>query len=314
MDDAPLSDRLVQTERAMGCLTVVLLVGYVVSSSLLSATMESHGTRAGTQYLAEWSLTGTAADSRTERRSSTTTYVNYGALFDVVGRLLARVSPLDLFETRHLLSGCFGLLGLAYAYRLATYLATPLAGFLATLFLVLTPVYYGHAFNNPKDIPFAALFLVALYYLIRTISHFPAIPWSLTLRLGIAVGAALGVRFAGIVLVGYFALAFLVWFATAIWKRSVDGGWRAVVLSYRDPVSRGVDDGVAGHAGVVAPGAGPSYRTPIQTVRVMRNFPWPNTVRFRRAGYSRLGPAVGLSATNGASDLARVLARRSADR
>ena len=56
-------------------------------------------------------------------------------------------------------------------------------------FLVLTPAFYGHAFNNPKDIPFATLFVVALYYLVLSVSHFPVVPWTLTVKLGAAVGA-----------------------------------------------------------------------------------------------------------------------------
>ena len=47
---------------------------------------------------------------------------------------------------------CFGLLG---SWKLGRLLGGPAAGFTALTLLVLTPVWYGHMFNNPKDMPFA---------------------------------------------------------------------------------------------------------------------------------------------------------------
>ena len=94
------------------------------------------------------------------------------------------------------------------------------------------------------------------------------------------MGAALGVRFAGIVLVGYFALVFLVWFATEIWKRSLDGGWRAVVLSFATRFLAVLTTAWL----VMLVWWPPAQVRPvghlIQTFRVMRDFPWPGTVRF----------------------------------
>jgi hypothetical protein len=263
-----------------GALTLVLLVGYVIA---FLATFRDYGLTWDEGWhaiyggmIVDWYRSGFENRAALEYKD----LVYYGGLFDVLGRLLARFSPLDLFETRHLLSGFFGTLGLLYAYRLATYLATPSAGFLASLFLVLTPIYYGHAFNNPKDIPFATLFLVALYYLIRTIRHFPAIPWPLTLRLGIAVGGALGVRFAGILLIGYFVLAFLAWFTVRACTRAPDVRWLSAMLSYATRLLA-----VVATAWLVmlvwwpAAQAHPIWHL-VKTWRVVGNVPWANTVLF----------------------------------
>ena len=77
----------------------------------------------------------------------------YGALFDVVALLFARVSPLGLYEDRHLVNVAFGILALAGTWRLGTLLLGARAGFLALGLTALTPMFYGHTFNNPKDIP-----------------------------------------------------------------------------------------------------------------------------------------------------------------
>ena len=92
---------------------------------------------------------------------------NYGAVFDMTAAALNRFSPLGVYETRHLLNGFVGILGLAGCWKLGRALGGPRAGFLAALFLLLTPNYYGQMFNNPKDIPFAVGFVWSIYYLVR---------------------------------------------------------------------------------------------------------------------------------------------------
>src|SRR6202023_3275312 len=92
---------------------------------------------------------------------------NYGAAFDMAAAALNRFSPLGIYETRHLLNGFVGLIGLVGCWRLGRVLGGPRAGFIALLFLLLTPNYYGQMFNNPKDIPFAVGGLWATYYMVR---------------------------------------------------------------------------------------------------------------------------------------------------
>src|SRR6202047_2322503 len=80
---------------------------------------------------------------------------NYGAAFDMTAAALNHLSPFGTYETRHLLNGIVGVTGIIGAWKLGRCLAGPRAGFIAALFLLLTPNYYGQMFNNPKDIPFA---------------------------------------------------------------------------------------------------------------------------------------------------------------
>ena len=131
---------------------------------------------------------------------------NYGGAFDMVAAAVNHVSPFDTYETRHLLNGLVGVLGLVGVWKLGRTLAGPRAGFLAALFLALTPNYYGQMFNNPKDVPFAAGMAWGLYYLARLAQELPRPRWSTVLKLGLAIGLALAIRVGGMLLLGYLGL------------------------------------------------------------------------------------------------------------
>jgi hypothetical protein len=118
----------------------------------------------------------------------------YGSLFNVLAWAAAHLSPLDHYETEHLLVTVFGLLAVAAAWRLGDLLAGPRAGFLAALVLTLTPVFHGHSFNNPKDVPFAALFALGLWAALRRPQ---GRGW---LVAGAIAGAAAGIRIVGLAL------------------------------------------------------------------------------------------------------------------
>ena len=133
-------------------------------------------------------------------------FVNYGALFDMVAAALNRFSPLGVYETRHLLNGLVGILGLAGCWKLGRFLGGPRAGFFALIFLLLTPNYYGQMFNNPKDIPFAVGGVWASYYTLRLLPALPRPPWGLVVKLGLAIGLALGVRVGGLLFLCYLGL------------------------------------------------------------------------------------------------------------
>ena len=55
--------------------------------------------------------------------------INYGALFDMAAAALNRISPLGIYETRHLLNAVVGILGLVGCWRLGRVLGGRRAGF-----------------------------------------------------------------------------------------------------------------------------------------------------------------------------------------
>src|SRR5204863_519306 len=131
---------------------------------------------------------------------------NYGAAFDMTAAAFNKFSPLGIYETRHLLNGLVGLVGLAGCWKLGRALGGSRAGFLALLFLLVTPNYYGQMFNNPKDIPFAVGGVWATYYMVRILPSLPYPPWRLLLKMGLAIGLALGVRVGGLLFLCYLGL------------------------------------------------------------------------------------------------------------
>jgi hypothetical protein len=130
----------------------------------------------------------------------------YGGFFEIVAQLATRISPLGLYETRHLVTAGFGLLAIVSTYRIGSNILSPAAGFFSALCLALTPVFYGHLFNNPKDVAFAALSTLALYFVIRTYDALPRIPSALLVKCGIAIGLCMGVRVGGVIVAGYMVL------------------------------------------------------------------------------------------------------------
>ena len=70
-------------------------------------------------------------------------------------------------------------------------------------------------FNNPKDIPFAVGGIWSVYYLCRIAPLLPNAPFSLSIRYGIAIGLALGVRIGGLLFPIYAVLTGL---GSGIWR------------------------------------------------------------------------------------------------
>ncbi|EWY37911.1 hypothetical protein N825_16035 [Skermanella stibiiresistens SB22] len=138
------------------------------------------------------------------------TYSNlylYGGLFDTLASLANKVSPFGVYETRHLLNGWVGVIGIAGCWKLARVLGGPRAGLFAAASLALVPDWYGQMFNNPKDIPFAAAMTWATYFMVRLAHRLPTPPLALVVKLGVAIGLALGTRVGGVIL--FINLAFV---------------------------------------------------------------------------------------------------------
>ncbi|MCB5189846.1 glycosyltransferase family 39 protein [Methylobacillus arboreus] len=130
----------------------------------------------------------------------------YGGLFDLIAALLEQALPIWVWDMRHLLSALFGLAGIVAAYKIARHLGGERAGFFTVLLLAITGAWTGAMFTHTKDVPFAACMAWALYYTILVIEKLPRPPLALSIKLGIAVGCALGLRIGGAFAVIYLLL------------------------------------------------------------------------------------------------------------
>jgi 4-amino-4-deoxy-L-arabinose transferase-like glycosyltransferase len=202
----------------------------------------------------------------------------YGAAFDLLCALTRRVSPFGLYETRHLLNALVGLLGVLGCWRLGRELGGARTALLAALLLVLTPPWWGHGFNNPKDIPFAAGYVWSVYYLTRVAAALPRPPTTLLVKLGLAIGLSLASRVGGLMLVGY-AAALLAWPAFA--GGGADGLGRGSRLRH---AAVGLLVTVATAWPVMLllwPWAqARPFQAPFEAARLMARFGWRGTVLF----------------------------------
>jgi hypothetical protein len=128
----------------------------------------------------------------------------YGGMFDGLASVIDRFTPFSLYETRHLLNAAVGLTGLWGTWRLGRLLGGGAIGLMALVMLALTPMYYGHMFNNPKDIPFAAGVIWSLYYMGRCLPYKASAPRRLIVKLGLIYGLTLGVRVGGVMLLVFW--------------------------------------------------------------------------------------------------------------
>jgi Dolichyl-phosphate-mannose-protein mannosyltransferase len=161
----------------------------------------------------------------------------YGGVFDGLVALANLVSPLGQYETSHLLNALVGLLGVVGCWKLANTLAGPRAAFLAAVLLLVTPSWYGHMFNNPKDIPFAVGMTWSLYYIARLGDALPSPGPGLVIKLGIALGLTLGMRVGGVIGFIYLAIMIAVGLLLQIraaglrsaWRDGLRVSWRAIL-------------------------------------------------------------------------------------
>ena len=137
----------------------------------------------------------------------------YGGSFDGLGYLARQISPFGSYETIHLFGALIGCLGLLGTWKLGRLLGGPAGGFASLVLLVLTPVWYGHMFNNPKDLPFAVGYVWALYYEVRILVCMPAVPRREWVKASVALGAAMSVRIAGLLTLCYLFMLVGLWIA-----------------------------------------------------------------------------------------------------
>jgi hypothetical protein len=131
----------------------------------------------------------------------------YGGLFDIAAVLLERAVPLEPFFVRHILCAMIGIVGIGATCATARLIAGPRAGLFAAVGLALCGPFYGAMFNHTKDIPFAAFMMAATYLLLRASRDLPRPRLRHVLGFGVMLGAALGMRVTGLLLVGYIAAA-----------------------------------------------------------------------------------------------------------
>src|SRR5207245_2577523 len=101
----------------------------------------------------------------------------YGGLVEFASVAAQHVFKADLYVVRHAVNSVFGWIGIVFAFLMASRLFGTRAGWLAAVLLASMPRYIGESMNNPKDLPFAVLMLVGLYYIVTMSPRYPYLSW-----------------------------------------------------------------------------------------------------------------------------------------
>lgn len=210
--------------RAFGVLLFVYLCVTITTVFDYGITSDEPGHVAYGEAIIKWYASGFQDQAVFESKNTWF----YGGLFDLGVAIVSKVLPLNVYDARHFCNAMVGLLGLVAAYQIGTLLGGARAGFLAALFVVLMPRYYGHAFNNPKDIPVAVTYLWGIYYVIQCVMAYPSLTRGLIVKTGLAIGLALSIRVGGLLLVFYLGL-----FLSLLWYRSVERSWSSFLLGIK---------------------------------------------------------------------------------
>ncbi len=127
----------------------------------------------------------------------------YPALFDVICAWLEQQVSADRYVLRHLVNASFGWVGILFCGRLAARLFGTWTGVLTLILLAASPRYFGHSMNNPKDLPFAAMSVVALYYFSTISPRWPYLSVGVGAKIAAALALGLSTRPAALLYMGY---------------------------------------------------------------------------------------------------------------
>lgn len=115
----------------------------------------------------------------------------YGPLFDLLSAAVRSLLGTPRVETQHFLIALFGLATLLGTYELGRQSGRRWVPLLAPALLLGMPRFFGHSFTNPKDLPFACLYVWSLVAIVAV-----ARSQDRRLRSVLACAATLGAAFA----------------------------------------------------------------------------------------------------------------------
>jgi hypothetical protein len=196
------SPRRLRSPVAVGTVALIVTIALLLLSPAYGVTFDEgarqdHGERVLSYLRGELSY-------RDFRPDGTGRHL-YGALFDTCAAWLHERLGGNVWLERHYLGAAFAGFGVLATGFVAFRLAGATVALFAMTLLVFSPRYVGHATNNPKDIPFAALCVVSLLAFTLVRSSPPFLTWRRAFLIGLALALPLNVRPGGLLYVGYFA-------------------------------------------------------------------------------------------------------------
>ena len=150
----------------------------------------------------------------------------YGPLFDAATALVYDYFKTPKYETRHLCVALMALLSLPGLFLYAKRFHMLHVAAFSVLSLVTLPRFYGHAFINFKDMPFACFFVWSMVAISGAITR-KTLAWRWVVFCGVAIGLTLAVRVGGFLLF-FFLVAGRIFAQIS----SGPGSWKQAIVEY----------------------------------------------------------------------------------
>lgn len=216
----------------------------------------------------------------------------YPGLVDVIPAWLEEQVPVDRYVLRHRVTAVFGWAGIVFTGLLARRLFGPWSGILAVILLAASPRYIGDSMNNPKDLPFAAMSVMALYFMSKLSPRWPYISVGTGALIAVAFALALSTRPGGLLFFGYLPLLLL---AFVVVHRTTAVGHTLVIdrqVNWRAAADSAARVGVVLVAGLLLgtifwPWAQAApFTRPFEALSKASEYPWEGGLVFGGVEYS----------------------------
>ena len=100
------------------------------------------------------------------------------------------------------------------------------------ILLAASPRYFADSMNNPKDLPFAAMSVAALYYFSTISPTWPYISRGTAIKIVVALALALNIRASALLYLGYLAvLMFIIIDSNLRWRQLADTAIRLAAMA-----------------------------------------------------------------------------------
>ncbi|WP_197043861.1 glycosyltransferase [Aureispira sp. CCB-QB1] len=133
----------------------------------------------------------------------------YGGIFDYTVTWMHKYvfTTWDLFEVRHMFNALVGAILFVFV-GLLSYSVTRKwkIAFWTIILVIFFPRLFGHAMNNPKDIPFAAGYIISIYFMMNFVRQLPRPSLNSIVGLIVGISLTMGMRSGGIIIIPYLFL------------------------------------------------------------------------------------------------------------
>lgn len=194
-------------KRGFGFLALLLLVLMLFTAKDYNVTWDEPAHNIFSTHVIKYYTSFGSDTSMFEEKNANFGISSYGSSVDLVIRAVNDAFRIkNEFLTRHIIDAIIGFFLVLFTALTVRRLSGWLPAILVVVALIGSPSLYGHFFNNSKDIPFAAGYIMSVYYLIKLLQEYPNVKHQTKVLLAIGIGFSLSVRVGAVLLFAFFAM------------------------------------------------------------------------------------------------------------